>query len=58
VQQKKQIQEVKNKERNLLEETIESRDKQTPLSELFRQSALTNLDLERDKSPVRPGPEL
>jgi antitoxin Phd len=34
------------------------RKKQTPLSELFRQSPLADLDLERDRSPVRPGPEL
>lgn len=32
--------------------------KQTSLSEFFRQSPLSDLDLERDRSPVRPGPEL
>jgi antitoxin Phd len=34
------------------------RKKQTPLSELLRQSPLADLDLKRDRSPVRPGPEL
>ena len=31
--------------------------KQTPLSEFFQQSPLGELDLERDRSTVRPGPE-
>jgi prevent-host-death family protein len=32
--------------------------KQTPLSEFFRRSPLEGLDLERDRSPARPDPEL
>lgn len=38
-------------------EYLELKKKQTPLSEFFRQSPLSDLDLKRDKSPVRPGPE-
>ena len=32
--------------------------KQTSLSQFFRQPPLADLDLERDRSPVRPGPKL
>jgi antitoxin Phd len=39
-------------------EYLQLRKKQTPLSEFFRQSPLEGLDLERDRSPVRPDPEL
>ncbi|HEX6903064.1 MAG TPA: type II toxin-antitoxin system Phd/YefM family antitoxin [Thermoanaerobaculia bacterium] len=39
-------------------EYLKLRKQQTPLSEFFRQSPLGELDLERDRSPVRPGPEL
>lgn len=40
------------------DEYLQLKRKQTPLSEFFRQSPLADLDLERDRSPVRPGPEL
>src|SRR5262249_55181715 len=33
------------------------RKKQTSLSEFFQRSPLAELDLERDRSPVRPGPQ-
>jgi len=36
---------------------LELKKKQIPLSEFFRQSPLREIELERDKSPVRPGPE-
>jgi antitoxin Phd len=39
-------------------EYLKLRKQQTPLSEFFRESPLGELDLERDRSPVRPGPEL
>jgi len=41
-------------------EYLELKKKQIPLSELFRRVPLPlgELDLERDRSPVRPGPEL
>jgi antitoxin Phd len=39
-------------------EYLKLRKQQTPLSEFFRRSPLGDLDLERDQSPVRPGPEL
>ena len=39
-------------------EYLKLRKQQTPLSEFFQQSPLGDLDLERDRSPVRPGPEL
>jgi antitoxin Phd len=41
-----------------LSEYRKLKKKQTSLSEFFRQSPLEDLDLERDRSPVRPGPEL
>lgn len=41
-----------------LSEYRQLKKKQTSLSEFFRQSPLADLDLERDRSPVRPGPEL
>jgi antitoxin Phd len=40
------------------DEYLQLKGKQTSLSELFRQSPLADLDLERDRSPVRPGPIL
>jgi prevent-host-death family protein len=36
----------------------EMRKKQPSLLEFFQRSPLAELDLERDRSPVRPGPEL
>jgi antitoxin Phd len=39
-------------------EYLALKKKQTPLSEFFRRSPLADLDLERDRSPARPGPEL
>lgn len=39
-------------------EYLKLRKQQTPLSEFFQQSPLGELDLERDRSPARPGPEL
>jgi prevent-host-death family protein len=39
-------------------EYLQLRKKQTSLSEFFHQSPLAEVDLERDRSPVRPGPEL
>lgn len=36
----------------------EMKKKQTSLLEFFQRSPLAELDLERDRSPVRPGPEL
>ena len=36
----------------------EMKKKQTSLVEFFQRSPLAELDLERDRSPVRPGPEL
>ncbi len=39
-------------------EYLKLRKQQTPLSEFFQQSPLGDLDLKRDRSPVRPGPEL
>lgn len=41
-----------------LSEYRKLKKKQTSLSEFFRQSPLAEIDLERDQSPVRPGPEL
>ncbi|HET9212326.1 MAG TPA: type II toxin-antitoxin system Phd/YefM family antitoxin [Thermoanaerobaculia bacterium] len=41
-----------------LSEYRKLKKKQTSLSEFFRQSPLEDLELERDRSPVRPGPEL
>jgi prevent-host-death family protein len=41
-----------------LDEYLQLRRKQTSLSEFFRQSPLADLDLERDRSPVRPEPKL
>lgn len=41
-----------------LSEYRKLKKKQTSLSEFFRQSPLEDLDLERDRSPARPGPEL
>jgi prevent-host-death family protein len=40
-----------------LPEYLELKKKQIPLSEFFRRSPLGEIELERDKSPVRPGPE-
>lgn len=39
-------------------EYLKLKKKQIPLSEFFRQSPLADLDLERDRSPSRPGPDL
>jgi antitoxin Phd len=39
-------------------EYLELKKKQVPLSELFRRAPLGDLDLERDRSPLRPGPDL
>ncbi len=39
-------------------EYLKLKKKQVPLSEFFRQSPLADLDLERDGSPWRPGPDL
>ncbi len=39
-------------------EYLKLRRKQTPLSEFFRKSPLDGLDLERDRSPARPEPDL
>ena len=39
-------------------EYLKLQKQQTPLSQFFQQSPLSELDLERDRSPVRPGPEL
>jgi prevent-host-death family protein len=39
-------------------EYLQLQKKQTSLSEFFRRSPLADLDLERDRSPARPGPEL
>jgi antitoxin Phd len=39
-------------------EYLQLKRKQVPLSEFFRRSPLGELDLERDRSPVRPDPEL
>jgi prevent-host-death family protein len=39
-------------------EFLQLKKKQTSLSEFFRQSPLAELDLGRDPSPARPGPEL
>lgn len=39
-------------------EYLKLKKKQVPLSEFFRQSPLADLDLERDRSPWRPGPDL
>lgn len=39
-------------------EYLKLKKKQVPLSELFRKSPLADLDLERDRSPWRPGPDL
>ena len=36
----------------------EMKKKQTSLLEFFQRSPLAELDLERDRSPVRPGPDL
>ncbi len=36
----------------------EMKKKQSSLLELFQRSPLAELDLERDRSPIRPGPEL
>ncbi|HKH43602.1 MAG TPA: type II toxin-antitoxin system Phd/YefM family antitoxin [Thermoanaerobaculia bacterium] len=36
----------------------ELKKKQTSLLEFFQRSPLAELDLERDRSPVRPGPDL
>lgn len=41
-----------------LSEYLQLKKKQTSLSEFFQQSPLADLDLERDRSPVRPGPDL
>jgi antitoxin Phd len=35
-------------------EYLQLKRKQTPLSEFFRRSPLSELDLERDRSPARP----
>ncbi len=40
-----------------LPEYLELKKKQIPLSEFFRRSPLGEIELERDKSPVRLGPE-
>lgn len=40
------------------DEYLQLKRKQTSLSEFFRQSPLADLDLERDRSPVRPEPKL
>jgi hypothetical protein len=50
-------QEAKNELSEVVEEAIE-KEPQVPLSELFRQAPLGNLDLERDWSLPRPEPEL
>jgi len=39
-------------------EYLRLKKRQTSLSELFRQSPLAEVDLERDRSFARPGPEL
>jgi antitoxin Phd len=39
-------------------EYLQLKRKQTPLSEFFRRSPLGELDLERDRTPVRPDPDL
>jgi antitoxin Phd len=42
-------------------EYLKLKKKQTPLSEFFRRSPLAgveDLNLDRDRSPARPGPEL
>ena len=39
-------------------EYLQLKRKQVPLSEFFRRSPLGKLDLERDRSPARPDPEL
>lgn len=39
-------------------EYLKLKKQQIPLSEFFRRSPLADLDLERDRSPVRPGPDL
>jgi prevent-host-death family protein len=39
-------------------EYLKLQKKQTPLSEFFHKSPLADLDLERDRSPARPEPEL
>ena len=37
---------------------LQLKKKETSLSEFFRKSPLRDLDLERDRSPARPGPDL
>lgn len=39
-------------------EYLQLKRKQAPLSEFFQRSPLADLDLERDRSPVRPEPDL
>jgi antitoxin Phd len=39
-------------------EYLKLKKRQTPLSEFFRQSPLGEIDLERDRSTLTPGPEL
>lgn len=39
-------------------EYLTLKKKQVPLSEFFRKSPLADLDLERDRSPWRSGPDL
>jgi antitoxin Phd len=39
-------------------EYLQLKHKQAPLSELFRRSPLGELDLERDRTPMRPAPDL
>lgn len=39
-------------------EYLQLRKKEMSLSEFFRKSPLRDLDLERDRSPARPGPDL
>lgn len=41
-----------------LSEYRELKARKPSLSEFFRQSPLGELELERDRSPVRPGPDL
>lgn len=41
-----------------LSEYLKLKKEQISLSEFFRRSPLADIDLERDRSPVRPGPEL
>lgn len=40
-----------------LDEYLQLKRRQMSLSEFFRQSPLADLDLERDRSPVKPVPE-